>query len=335
MTGTKPAEWGALKVPVPTDRRVEPQFAAFRGRRVRSERDRPCTGARRGRGSEATSMEKAVQALQAEMEEMRSELQIARAEAAQAAGLASEVDALRAQLRMVRDEMSFFVKRHELADGSSYVGGYERGKANGQGRRTWPNGDIYEGNFKDGVMEGYGILTWHDGSRYEGDWAAGKRHGRGDYKTPEGDHYAGMWKDDKRHGKGKQIESGGDMYNGEWVNDLREGKGTYKSADGDSYNGLWRADKMNGHGTYTWADGGQVRSHPLSLTPAHSSQPASRPSFAPGPLVLYAAAASLSFASPRCCVCTVHGSVDERRARRAGCVSLLPCGLNRSLRGEV
>ena len=58
----------------------------------------------------------------------------------------------RVQLRMVRDEMSFFVKRHELADGSSYVGGYERGKANGQGRRTWPNGDIYEGNFKDGVM---------------------------------------------------------------------------------------------------------------------------------------------------------------------------------------
>ena len=81
--------------------------------------------------------------------------------------------------------MSFFVKRHELADGSSYVGGYERGKANGQGRRTWPNGDIYEGNFKDGVMEGYGVLTWHDGSRYEGDWANGKRQGRGDYKTPD------------------------------------------------------------------------------------------------------------------------------------------------------
>ena len=107
---------------------------------------------------------------------------------------------------MVRDEMSFFVKRHELADGSSYVGGYERGKANGQGRRTWPNGDIYEGNFKDGVMEGYGVLTWHDGSRYEGDWANGKRQGRGDYKTPEGDHYNGIWQDDKRHGKGKQIE---------------------------------------------------------------------------------------------------------------------------------
>ena len=185
---------------------------------------------------------------------------------------------------MVRDEMSFFVKRHELADGSSYVGGYERGKANGQGRRTWPNGDIYEGNFKDGVMEGYGVLTWHDGSRYEGDWANGKRQGRGDYKTPEGDHYNGIWQDDKRHGKGKQIEvrqrllslpvgaliqslslttgsgagqSGGDLYSGEWVDDLREGKGTYKSADGDSYNGLWRADKMNGHGTYTWADGGQ------------------------------------------------------------------------------
>eukprot|EP01047_Picozoa_sp_COSAG01_P099639 COSAG01_NODE_29620_length_633_cov_1.672285_1_plen_114_part_01 len=114
---------------------------------------------------------------------MKVELSALRQEAAEAGRLQEEVAALRSQLRSVREEMSFFVKRHELADGSSYVGGYDRGKANGQGRRTWPNGDVYEGNFKDGSMEGYGVLTWHDGSQYEGDWVNGKRQGKGDYKT--------------------------------------------------------------------------------------------------------------------------------------------------------
>ena len=125
-----------------------------------------------------SAMHQMLEEYREEVQLLREELAAAQADQGATARLRDEVESLRMQLRTVKDEMSFFVKRHELPDGSYYVGGFERGRANGQGRRTWANGDVYEGNFIDDVMQGHGVLTWHDGSHYDGEWVNGKRHGQ-------------------------------------------------------------------------------------------------------------------------------------------------------------
>uniref|UniRef100_A0A4W5KJF2 Junctophilin 3 n=1 Tax=Hucho hucho TaxID=62062 RepID=A0A4W5KJF2_9TELE len=100
--------------------------------------------------------------------------------------------------------------RFDFDDGGSYCGGWEQGKAHGQGVCTGPQGQgEYAGAWSHG-FEVLGVYTWPSGNSYQGTWAQGKRHGVG-------------------------VESKGRWdYRGEWTNGLQDGYGTETYSDGAS-----------------------------------------------------------------------------------------------------
>ncbi|DBB00652.1 TPA: hypothetical protein ACH3X3_002330 [Trebouxia sp. C0006] len=57
-----------------------------------------------------------------------------------------------------------------MTDGSKYVGGWQAGKRDGQGRCMYASGDQYEGNWKDDKRHGQGTCLFADGTRFRGEW---------------------------------------------------------------------------------------------------------------------------------------------------------------------
>ena len=148
---------------------------------------------------------------------------------------------------------------HEYADGSQYTGGWEDGKAQGQGTKTYLNGNQYIGEFKSGKWHGQGIYTSKDGSRHVGEWRNGKANGLGSREHSDGRKYTGQWIDNELVGDrgveelGKAISKPvqvsiikvtkvpGATFNARWWSDMYEIKtdlGTYVSSTrkGDQYN---------------------------------------------------------------------------------------------------
>ena len=70
----------------------------------------------------------------------------------------------------------------------------------GQGSLREANGTTYVGGWRKGKHHGYGVFKWPDGATYEGMWENGLQHGKGVKKRANGDSYDGQWHRDKKHG---------------------------------------------------------------------------------------------------------------------------------------
>jgi hypothetical protein len=55
------------------------------------------------------------------------------------------------------------------------VGGFDKGKRNGQGKLTYKRGDTYEGGWKEGKRSGQGTAVWKErGESFVGNWSKDK-----------------------------------------------------------------------------------------------------------------------------------------------------------------
>ncbi|CAH1780099.1 unnamed protein product [Owenia fusiformis] len=122
--------------------------------------------------------------------------------------------------------------RFDFDDGGTYCGGWEDGKAHGNGVCTGPKGmGEYSGAWQHG-FEHLGVYTWPSGNCYGGQWTQGKRHGIG------------------TEAKGKWL------YRGEWTQGFKGRYGVRQSTNsGAKYEGTWTTGLQDGYGVETYADG--------------------------------------------------------------------------------
>ena len=143
----------------------------------------------------------------------------------------------------------------------TYVGHFENGKKQGEGKMTYVNGDVYDGNWVNGKKQGEGKMTYVNRDVYDGDWVNDKQQGEGLYSYSDGEggfneSYKGEWKNGEMTGHGTYKFKSGNSYEGEWVNgEKQDGKGTMTYPDGSMYEGEWLNDAKNGKGKMTYEDG--------------------------------------------------------------------------------
>lgn len=141
------------------------------------------------------------------------------------------------------------------SDAFEYVGNWDSGWINGEGKVTFPNKDTYEGYFVENEIYGTGRYAFHNGNVYEGEFVDGKFNGIGTFYFADGNIFQGEFHNGKIQGDGTlYVKSGnsftsitafwnggkmpsnasvmfpnGDLYEGELVNGLPTGKGTWSS----------------------------------------------------------------------------------------------------------
>ncbi|XP_041092673.1 junctophilin-4-like [Polyodon spathula] len=134
----------------------------------------------------------------------------------------------------------------DFADGGSYLGGWEEGRAHGLGLCKGPGGEgEYAGSWERG-FETLGVYITPRGSSYMGQWSQGTRHGLGA---------------EKREGPGGPQRW---SYLGEWTQGHRGPLGVREAISGARYEGSWSPlGQQHEYGTEIYTDGGE-RHCPLS-----------------------------------------------------------------------
>ncbi|XP_078120162.1 junctophilin-1-like [Sander vitreus] len=138
--------------------------------------------------------------------------------------------------------------RFDFDDGGTYCGGWEDGKAHGQGVCTGPKGQgEYSGSWSNG-FEVVGVYTWPSGNVYQGYWSQGKRHGLG-VETKGRWIYRGEWTHGfkGRYGVRQSLNTPA-RYEGTWSNGLQDGYGVETYGDGGTYQGQWTGGMRHGYG---------------------------------------------------------------------------------------
>ncbi|XP_075935060.1 junctophilin-1-like [Anarhichas minor] len=138
--------------------------------------------------------------------------------------------------------------RFDFDDGGTYCGGWEEGKAHGQGVCTGPKGQgEYSGSWSNG-FEVVGVYTWPSGNLYQGYWAQGKRHGLG-VETKGRWIYRGEWTHGfkGRYGVRQSLNTPA-RYEGTWSNGLQDGYGVETYGDGGTFQGQWTGGMRHGYG---------------------------------------------------------------------------------------
>lgn len=147
------------------------------------------------------------------------------------------------------------------ADGSHFVGEFQRGLIHGKGEWRDLNA-TYKGEFASGMFHGEGTLTYHNGMSYSGEFRNNRMHGKGRMQWPNGDTFEGEFADDQM-AAGIFREKSGDMYEGTFADGLYNGKGTYTSANGVRYSGDFVSGNFTGKGRIELAEGlvyeGEIR----------------------------------------------------------------------------
>ncbi|XP_042879503.1 junctophilin-1-like isoform X3 [Penaeus japonicus] len=148
--------------------------------------------------------------------------------------------------------------RFDFDDGGTYCGGWEDGKAHGNGVCTGPKGQgEYSGSWHYG-FEVSGVYTWPSGSTYEGQWQNGKRHGLG-VESRGRWVYRGEWTQGFKGRYGvRQSTTSSAKYEGTWANGLQDGYGSETYADSGTYKGQWLRGLRHGYGVRTSAQFGQA-----------------------------------------------------------------------------
>ena len=141
-----------------------------------------------------------------------------------------------------------YAGRFDFEDGGTYCGGWEDGKAHGQGVCTGPKS---MGEFSGVWQYGYevsGIYIWPSGNCFQGQWMSGKRHGLGVEKKMRWI-YKGEWSQGFKGRYGVRIsEISGAKYEGTWANGLQDGYGAETYADTGTYYGQMSQGMRNGYG---------------------------------------------------------------------------------------
>ena len=83
-----------------------------------------------------------------------------------------------------------------FANGTRYIGEFNDGMPNGQGKLIFTNGAQYEGQVRDGVPNGQGDYLYSNGMHFSGQFANGIPNG-GTLTLPDGRQLAGEFKDGK------------------------------------------------------------------------------------------------------------------------------------------
>ena len=142
-----------------------------------------------------------------------------------------------------------------LGGGLTYVGDYQDGKPDGQGKHTFSDGSEYVGEFKDGKYHGQGTYNHASGYKYVGEFKNGSKHGQGKYTFANGTEYAGGFRRGHQSGQGTIFYASGDTYIGDWWASARNGQGVITYANGDKYTGSFQSNLRAGFGTYTYSNG--------------------------------------------------------------------------------
>lgn len=104
---------------------------------------------------------------------------------------------------------------------SLWFGECSNGLASGEGTQKWvdDSGEVtstYIGGMQDGRREGQGVLKYASGTRVEGPFVNGKLTGYGIFVSKKGDRYEGQFINDEANGNGKATFKGGEIYDGKW-----------------------------------------------------------------------------------------------------------------------
>lgn len=134
-------------------------------------------------------------------------------------------------------------------EGNEYMGGFVRGKREGEGIEIWSDGSVYCGGWKADREHGFGELVTINGFHYKGSWAGGMRSGVGRLTFPSGAVYSGEFSADERHGYGVMLYSTGEIYHGRWEGGVRSGDGELLYPNGCRYQGKFEGDMKSGFGT--------------------------------------------------------------------------------------
>ncbi|MGH0172850.1 UNVERIFIED_CONTAM: hypothetical protein FKN15_063804 [Acipenser sinensis] len=142
----------------------------------------------------------------------------------------------------------------DFADGGSYLGGWEEGRAHGLGLCKGPGGEgEYAGSWEHG-FETLGVYSTPRGSSYLGQWSQGTRHGLGAEKRegpgcPQRWSYLGEWTQGHRGPLGVREAISGVRYEGSWSPSGQQNEyGTETYTDGGTYIGQWVNGKRHGFG---------------------------------------------------------------------------------------
>jgi hypothetical protein len=84
-----------------------------------------------------------------------------------------------------------------FSNGSRYIGEFNEGMPNGQGKLIFTNGAQYEGEVQDGVPSGRGAYLYGNGMHYAGQFLNGLPNGKGTLTLPDGSQFTGEFKDGK------------------------------------------------------------------------------------------------------------------------------------------
>jgi hypothetical protein len=94
-----------------------------------------------------------------------------------------------------------------FANGTRYIGEFNDGMPNGQGKLLYTNSAQYEGQVRDGVPNGQGAYLYSNGMHYSGQFLNGLPHGKGTLTLPDGSQFTGEFKDGKSVQKRIQGDS--------------------------------------------------------------------------------------------------------------------------------
>lgn len=136
---------------------------------------------------------------------------------------------------------------------------------NGTGTFVLADGSVYVGEFQKGEIHGVGVCRYQDGSRYQGEWAHRLPHGKGTRYLPNGQKRTGNWKRGLAIGPDGRFESlsSQEKYIANTVRlqtgclrgNCVQGTGTYAYPDGSRYEGAFRAGKPDGYGVFYYPNG--------------------------------------------------------------------------------
>ena len=124
-------------------------------------------------------------------------------------------------------------------------------------KKQYPSG-YYIGEFNNGTRNGQGKYLWANGDKYIGEWKNEQRTGQGTYIWPNGNKYSGQFRNNKFSGEGVYNYKNGDKYIGEYAFGRRNGKGTFIWSDDNTVHvGVYIDDKI-GNGTQINPDGSKL-----------------------------------------------------------------------------
>jgi hypothetical protein len=125
-------------------------------------------------------------------------------------GLFSGLASATAQSRLVKCPVQGFRSPCEgvltFANGNRYIGEFNEGMPNGQGKIFYLNGAQYEGHVRGGIPNGQGTYLYGNGMHYAGQFQDGLPNGNGTLTLTNGRQFVGEFKDGKLVQKQVEVD---------------------------------------------------------------------------------------------------------------------------------